>query len=493
MLKRLFKEHLLRQVDGLSLSVFRIVFFAVLLVEISSYIYYYALIKQDIPYISAFNVLEYSFLYVWLVVAVSLCLGLYTSYLSILNYVFAVYYFGTDLGHNYHVHYIFLCASTLMAFMPLGQSISIDALLAKKNGKAISGKVPAYVYVAFALFLLGFVYFDSAIYKWSSYYWTHGLCLWIGTSYIPIIKYDFSFLLNQKELMVIGNFASLIFETVFIFLLPWRKTRLLLVLYGVPMHLFIALLYPLPIFGVVFSVLYIVLVPSSYWRWLFDRSWVNTITNTIKQLILRLPLPYFPTVRFPVGIVWALLLLLILNQSIATAWPQVERFRVHLPGPIANATRAFYGFYYKTGFEHYTGVTHHSLFLDNHFAPRNVYAMYYKSDNGKLLQLPFTDSRGLHSPQLQNIGWKLWCFYTMEDQNEIETFVKFSAFWAHRNQVNLSNATFVVRYKHIQAPLQWERDFLRKQIDMPWQDYATLTWKDKDWKIDLVDSEPGTK
>lgn len=71
--------------------------------------------------------------------------------------------------------------------------------------------------------------------------------------------------------------------------------------------------------------------------------------------------------------------------------------------------------------------------------------------------------------------------------------MKFSAFWAHRNQVDLSNATFVIKYKYIQAPLQWERDFLRKQINTPWQDYATLTWIDKNWTVDLLDAEAGRK
>jgi hypothetical protein len=487
MLNVFFKDKLLKQTDAFSLSVFRIAFSILLFIEVCSYIYYYAIINQEIPFVSDFNYAEYGALYGWLFVVAALGLGLYTNYVAIINYCFAVYFFGTDLGHNYHVHYIFLCASALMVFMPLNQSISIDRLLAKAKGKHTTDTVPAFVYMAYALFLLGFVYFDSSIWKLDSVYWTKGLCLWIGTSYVPIIKYDFSFLLNNETLMVMGNYASLAFETLFIFLLPWRKTRLLLVAYGVPMHLLIAIIYPLPLFGLLFSVNYIILVPSSYWRWLFGRKWLSKLLGGIKALLSKLPIPYLPNIGFSVNVKLVILFLLVVNQAIATIRPTLEKVRVHLPGYIANTSRTFYGAYYKLGIEHFTGVTHHSLFLDNHFAPRNVYALYYQNPKGDLTQVPVTDYRGLHSPETQNIGWKLWCFYTMEEDEAAEMFIKFSAFWAHHNHVNLSDATFVIKYKYIEAPQVWEKDFLQKQIDIPWKPYSTLVWKDKHWSHVLVD------
>ncbi len=41
---------------------------------------------------------------------------------------------------------------------------------------------------------------------------------------------------------------------------------------------------------------------------------------------------------------------------------------------------------------------------------------------------------------------------------------RYTAFWAYKNKVDLTNTKFIIKVKKIIIPTHWEKDFLNKQI-----------------------------
>lgn len=140
------------------------------------------------------------------------------------------------------------------------------------------------------------------------------------------------------------------------------------------------------------------------------------------------------------------------------------------------------------------GITHHAVFMDYHFDKYNhILATVYKDKSGKEIWLPTVNEDG--TPGWYQIGfnWVKRTFRTsgnIIEQNSLESGLKdFTAFWAYKNNINLEDATFIIKLKRIETPKHWEKDFLKKQMEKPWEDVGVVQWKDNNFIFNVPDIE----
>lgn len=459
--------------DSIGLGVFRLVFALIMILEIISYIKYHQLLYEPGALVNLSATTEHTLLVVWLAVAFFVLFGFYTQVFSVLNLLFAAYFFSGYINYAYHVHYICITISLLMVFFPINQSLSFDFVLSKLKNKPYPQTVPRYYLYVYSLFALGFVYFDSAVWKLFSNYWMSGLSLWMGASYLPIAKYDMSMFLNIKWLMLTFCYITLVFEALFVVLMVSVRGRLLLLLYGAPMHFFIAIIFPLTLFGMMFSLFYVLLVPVSFWRKVLDKSIFNRVFNSIAQLRILKKIPAMPNVRGLKAIQISVLIILLGYQALTTAKPIVDAGRKHLPNEASQKIASFYTALKKLRLDAVTGIAPHALFLDGHFIPRDIYKIELLQDNGKIL-LPIVTEQGLNDAQLVNISWKLWSLYTARDDKKEAVFVKFAQYWSNKMDVSFADSRFLISRKTIAPVKEWQPDYLKSQMLLPWVPYATI-------------------
>ena len=58
-----------------------------------------------------------------------------------------------------------------------------------------------------------------------------------------------------------------------------------------------------------------------------------------------------------------------------------------------------------------------------------------------------------------------------------------------KNNIDLNDATFLIKVKKIEGSDKWEKDFLNMQIKKPWIDGGYVEWKDNIMKPFIKDIE----
>ena len=142
----------------------------------------------------------------------------------------------------------------------------------------------------------------------------------------------------------------------------------------------------------------------------------------------------------------------------------------------------------------YFGITHHGVFVDYHFSEYNHnIAVVYKTAQGKEIWLPITNQNSFPGYYLKGPVWAKWGFrvnHNKINQPDLEKGIRdFTAFWAKQKGINLDDADFIIKLKKIDTPHQWEKDFLKNQIQKPWQNIGTAVWKNKQYNIQIPEVE----
>jgi predicted DCC family thiol-disulfide oxidoreductase YuxK len=277
MYKKVFNSLFTTKVDAIGLSIFRMFYSIVLFLELTQLYTYRSIIYDKEPF-KYTGELDVSFIfYFWFVVVVFLFLGLFTRYVTILNYIFGVIIFSSAIKFEYHVFYAYVGINFLLIFMPISRVLSLDSLLQKLKYSSIykpyliDRKVLKINYVVPVFVAIGLVYFDSIFHKFSSKMWMDGLGVWLPSS-LPMVTWnDTSILLNQKWLMLFLGYLVLVFETVFIFLFWFKRFRVPFFILGVFFHIGILIAYPIPWFALTVIAVYLLLVPVNYWRFLVSK------------------------------------------------------------------------------------------------------------------------------------------------------------------------------------------------------------------------------
>lgn len=271
MYRKVFNSIFNTKIDAVGLSIFRICYSVILFFEIKQLYTFRHIIydKEPFQYIGEIDV---SFIfYFWFVSLFFLFLGLFTRYVTILNYIFGVIIFSSAIKFEYHVFYAYIGLNFLILFIPISRVLSLDSLLRKikyttigkhfvldRNVLKINYFVPVFV-------AIGLVYFDSIFHKFSSKMWMDGLGVWLPSS-LPMVTWnDTSLLLNQKWLMLFLGYLVLVFESCFLFLFWFKRVRIPFLILGIFFHIGILIAYPIPWFAMTAVVVYLLMVPIRFW------------------------------------------------------------------------------------------------------------------------------------------------------------------------------------------------------------------------------------
>jgi len=271
MIKALIDKIFNAKVDAIGLSVFRMFYAAVLLCEILQLIKFRSIIFDAVPYEYSGELNAGAFLSFYFAVVLMLFFGLFTRFTTIVNYIFGAILFGFMFKFEYHVFFAYVGINFLMMFMPVSRVFSLDSLFEKVKYTNIGRpyrpdrKVLEINYLVVVFTAIGLVYFDSVLRKFSSPMWTDGLGVWMPSSLPMVVWNDTSVLLNQEWLVKFLGYLVIVFEFVFIFLFWFKKFRVPFLLLGIFFHLGILVAYPIPWFALTAVVVYLLLVPQSFW------------------------------------------------------------------------------------------------------------------------------------------------------------------------------------------------------------------------------------
>ncbi|WP_366184819.1 DCC1-like thiol-disulfide oxidoreductase family protein [Flavobacterium ovatum] len=151
---------------------------------------------------------------------------------------------------------------------------------------------------------------------------------------------------------------------------------------------------------------------------------------------------------------------------------------------------------FSKGFlKRYIGLTAHDVFLDNHFVNYNhEIKISYLSKNGNIITLPLINNDGMPFGYTSGIIWRNLSFNVVTAKIEkakiekgILAYIKY-----FKKGFCLTNESIILYIKEIETPSNWEKDFLKKQIDKPWveigqaefvKDSLVFSWNDEMTKI----------
>lgn len=261
-----------KQVDASGLAIFRILYGSVLFLEINFHFYFRTLIYDLIPGIAPHEIDTTFPLLFWMVAALCIVFGLFTRLATIVSYLFTMTLLAPLIDYEYHMNWAWVAGNFLLMFVPLGRRYSLDQLLVRlrysnaQHHYKLPRTVSQLAYYAPVAVLLGFVYFNSTLYKVVNQNWLDGLGLWKYSSIPTLVIANHSWMLNQELLVKFLGYLTMVFEITLIFLIWFKRLRPYLLFIGLGLHFGIFLEFPIPLFGFGYCAIYMLLVPISWWR-----------------------------------------------------------------------------------------------------------------------------------------------------------------------------------------------------------------------------------
>ncbi|MBI1373660.1 MAG: hypothetical protein GC159_13100 [Phycisphaera sp.] len=279
-IQRAWSYVVMRPTSPIGLAFFRILYGLVLLTEIGQLYFYRHLIFDSVPYLKPAEIDIGPALLLWMGVVAMLVVGWQTRAAALTNYVMTVLTFGSFTLFEYHVDYIYTSLGLLLLFLPVSHTGSIDAWLMRRRGTPYPSQIPIIFCNAVIWLGVGLVYMDSVCYKWSSPMWTSGLGLWLPASRPHITWVNASLLLDLKPVVVFLGYVTLLFETVFPLFFWWDRAKPACLMIGIGLHLGVAIIFPIPLFGLAVVAIYLAMAPP---------AWLNRVIQ-----IVRVPPGVFP-------------------------------------------------------------------------------------------------------------------------------------------------------------------------------------------------------
>ena len=127
------------------------------------------------------------------------------------------------------------------------------------------------------------------------------------------------------------------------------------------------------------------------------------------------------------------------------------------------------------------GISPLALYLHDHFDNYNeIVALAYRDDKGTETWLPFINQEGrLLTPNWGRIQsmWANVAITSHMSYDRLEKFTKkITAFYAADMGIDLKNAEFVIKARHVEVPVDWEYDLRHRNMTGTWRDIGTLQW-----------------
>jgi predicted DCC family thiol-disulfide oxidoreductase YuxK len=264
------------QAPAIGIGLFRLLFGLVTLQEVLFLLYFNHLIFDPIPYMDVEFPMIHFFLCLWAVLAVFIVVGYRCQFAVIANYIFWLIFVNfTPMQRDFDGGFdLFMTGVNLfLIFLPIDKAFAIDSLRRKLAAPFVhysaykAATVSVLAYTLPVVVCLGFLYFDSVIHKMFAPHWRNGLGGWLpGTMPYYVSALNMSWLLNQEILQKIIGYTIIVFQFTFVFLVHFRRLRMLYVLVGMSLHLSIIFTLNIYPFGFGMLICYVLVLPFSYYR-----------------------------------------------------------------------------------------------------------------------------------------------------------------------------------------------------------------------------------
>jgi uncharacterized membrane protein YphA (DoxX/SURF4 family) len=468
-------------VSATGLAVFRIAYGSVLLAEIVQLFRYRQLVFHPIPYLwPAENAVE-PLLLVWMVAVAMLIVGWMTKPAAIASYVATLVTFSSFTSYEYHIDFVFTTVNALLVFLPVSNRLSVDSVLAARKGCSLSSHVSLLLYDAIIFSAVAIVYFDSVLFKLWSPMWIDGLGVWLPAAYPHNTWMDVSELLDNRYLMQFASYLTLALESVFILLMWNRRYRIILLCVGLPLHIGIILVFPIPLFALAMIALYLPLVPPHWWDRIFSKKNIEMapVPSARPAIILSVLVLVF---QLPSLLCAPITGMVAHKMGAGGVWSHMRE----TVGPHTSLGRPF------------LGTVPHGVFIDSHFRGYDdVFAVTYVDSNGENVWLPILDEEGRVGSLNTGRRWAKWTFRvsgTHIDMSALKRGLRdYTAFWSQRNGVDLRDASFRVLSRRYDPLKGFEKGFHRRQAQKEWRHIGNVTWKRLQFKADISNPEEQPK
>ncbi len=142
----------------------------------------------------------------------------------------------------------------------------------------------------------------------------------------------------------------------------------------------------------------------------------------------------------------------------------------------------------------FCGICSHPVFLDGHFKNYDrILAVTLLHPDGSETWLPLTTSSGQMDWYCRGRIWCRWVFRGMGPHiypEPLKTALRdFTGFWAMKNGVDLTNASFKVLVKKYDPQTGWQRNYLLRQTEKPWATAGFVHWRQGQFSAEIADIE----
>ena len=481
-----------KKIDSIGLGLFRILFGTVMFFEVLRLFKFRHLIFDPIPFIELGEISIGIAIIIWLVSILFLTAGLYARICSIVNYTMSLTVVATMSTFEYHVFYTYVGVNFLFIFLPVSKAVSLDNIrLGFKNSIRKTSVASYYILVIVGV---GVVYLDSIFYKFSSDLWLNGLGAWLPASLPQITHSHNQWLLNQQWFIIAFGYFTILFELIFVFVFFRKKWRVPILLMGLVLHIGILIEFPIPYFALTVIAVYILLIPVSFLRKkveLLSRVLpINKLAQvaekflTHKEIMVNVNDQYKYKKNQVRILTYGCLFLCLLQVNISL---QSGILKNWLYEPVLEKV------FEKTGLSVasdklksfstiFLGITHHAVFMDNHFGGYNhVIALKYVENDKESVWLPIISEEMYPEDYIYGANWVNWTFRVngpFVDNDQLTAGIKrYTSYWLHKTGRDTKNAKIEVLMKKIPYPTEWEKDYLTKQLNKEWITISRVEWK----------------
>jgi hypothetical protein len=443
-------------VSTIPFALFRIGFGCIILGTVWQLYEFKELIYDEIPFYKSQEINIKLPLFFWILVSISLILGLFTKWMSIANFVFAFCFIYPLQKFSYAFDSIFLCVSAWMMFAPIQNRFSLDKFLILKFHKKSLSNCTISLYGQILILLnITWVYVDAGIQKIQSELWQKGIGFWRYASIPSISSLGWQEFLNNQVIVYGVNYGIILFQLFFPIFLIIKRVRWIIVVVGISIHFSILLFFPIKLFSIAECFLYIFLIPHEFW----NRFENNNPTKSINPKNV-LYYAYFQAYIF---------------FFYAIIWTQHEGIKkVFSPFLVVNKP--------------FLGMVQHYLFIDKLQKENDfIYSIVYISDNKEIF-LPIINQDGKADEYLSGRIWSHWDYVSnstyFTEKELIESSQKFITYWI--GKIKLENNEvfyFKIKRKPILIPSHWELNLWENNLKTYWEDYLILKLENGNFNI----------
>ena len=352
------------------------------------------------------------------------------------------------------------------------------------------------------------IYFDSAIWKLSSSMWMAGLGYWTPALQPWDAWVTLPWTLDNEWIARAAGYVTLAFELAFPVLVWPRRTRWLMLLIGLGLHIGVGTVIPLPLFGALMIAFLAGLLPPWWFRApAVDRSSHEPLASDAVAWRFRGAVAFFAVfaVFFSAAMVEPMSVL-VRSGIGGVDGPKRRSIPATFDGSLIQAYRGVMQAGYR-----FAGFRTHPIFLDGQFVDythqtRLVYRgpciptlasadLSLPAARSAVLDREAGPGRRFYALN-QNRLWLAWTYRMVRPRLPVarveSKLRRFLQYWAVRAELDLERGYIAVEQRAIELPVdRWQRGVRERNERSEWREVGrfygpasemTATWSDPCWR-----------